>query len=684
MKLSYKWLKEYVKVDVSADELANGLTMSGSEVESVDDLDGDKVMSLEITSNRPDCLNIIGLAREASAVFDRDLVIPSARVTEEAAGKGPEIECRIENRQLCPRYTARVITGVKVGKASDKIRKRILAIGLRDVNNVVDVTNYCLMEMGQPLHAFDLDKIKGGKVIIREAGKGEKIVTIDGEERELSPGMLVIADASGPIAIAGVMGGRDTEVSETTKNVLLESAYFDPVSIRRTARSLGLSSDSSYRFERGVDKGAVLTASDRTAELISAETGGKICSLYDVGALAPEEVSIVFSVEKAEKILGAEMDKGKIKHVFARLGMAVSEGELPGLVVSIPSFREDLRKEVDLVEEIARIYGYDRIPATVPKFVAGVKRKERSRLVDEKLREMLPALGLSEIMTYSLISEKAVKRFEDISGAPVELINPLSEEQKIMATQLLDGMLHAISWNLNRKNEELAFFELGKIYSRPEKRTGGKGAFKEIPALCIGLTGLVRKNWEEGERPADLYDLKGILESLFRALKVPIYFYPTRIKGMESCAGIRFSAENTEAGFLGEIDQKLLGDYDIKQRVFVCQVKLDGIMEKSVLENRYHTIPKFPSSTRDVSILCDQTLPAGEVRKVISETGEEIIREIELVEVYEGEQIPAGEKSLTYSIRYGLDIRTLTDKEVEGVHSRVKKALREKLDVTFR
>ncbi len=681
MKLSYSWLKEYVDINVAPGKLAGGLTMSGSEVEAVHDADGDKVMDLEITANRPDCLNIIGLAREVSAVFDKDLSLPAMGIPEKAPrGKGPGIECAIKSRKLCPRYTARVISDVNVKETSGGIRKKLLAEGLRAVNNVVDVTNFCLMETGQPLHAFDLDKLRGGKVIIREAAKGEKITTIDGEQRELGPGMLVIADSDRPVAIAGIMGGKDTEVTESTRNVLLESAYFDPISVRRTSRVLGISSDSSYRFERGVDKGMIQAASDRAAGLISAETGGKICEFHDAGTLVPDNVTIEFNVGEAEKILGIPLEKKKVERIFRRLGMAVSSGKAGKLKVGIPTFREDLRERIDLVEEVARIYGYDNIPATITKFIPQVKRKERSRKILEELYEILPALGLSEIMTYSLVSEEAAGKFPVVTEDTVKLINPLSEDHKVLTPQLLDGMLRAISWNLNRKNADLAFFEIGKIYCRP----GGKDKFQETPAVCVGLTGLLRKNWREGERPVDLYDLKGILETVFSRLRIPAAFHGTRIRGLENCGEARLPDGDVNIGFFGEVGAKLLDEYDISQRVYVCQIKLDEIIEKAVLEDHYHAVPRFPSSSRDISVLCDRPLTAGEISAVIAETGEEIIRGIELTDVYEGKQIPADKKSLSYSIRYGLDTRTLTDEEVEAVHSKIKEALEKKFGVTFR
>jgi len=680
MKLSYQWLKEYVNINVSAEELAKELTMSGSEVEAIEEVGGDKVMSLEITSNRPDCLNIIGLAREASAVFDTDLHLPSMEIpAKEARAKEPRVECIIKNNDLCPCYTARVITGVQVQEASDRIKKHILAVSLRPVNNVVDVTNFCLMEMGQPLHAFDLDKIEGDKIIIRGAVKSEKIVTIDGEERELRPGMLVIADSKRPIAIAGIMGGKDTEVTGSTKTILLESAYFNPISIRQTARALGLASDSSYRFERGVDKGMIARASDRSASIIAEETGGKICEFYDAGKSDIEKKVIEFDIEKAGKMLGERLEKKQVERIFQRLGMTVSGRGSKNLSVGIPTFREDLKNQVDLVEEVARIYGYHNVPATMTKFIPQVKRKEHPRKVLEKLYETLSAAGLNEIMTYSLISEATSTRFSSIAKDTVSLKNPLSEEQKILTPQLLDGMLRAISWNINRKNKDLGFFEIGKIYSRARGKE-----FSEVPALSIGLSGTLRSNWQEGERGANFYDLKGILEKTLKVLRLSADFSRMQIDFLASCAGVKLEGDGQHIGFLGEVSTKLLNEYDIDQPVYICQIKLDEILEKSVLTNRYHAVARFPSSSRDISILCDKALASAEIRKTILESGEEIIRQVKLLDVYEGEQIPPDKRSLSYGIDYGLDTRTLTDEEVEAVHSKIKEALIKQFKVGFR
>ncbi|MFH1798405.1 MAG: phenylalanine--tRNA ligase subunit beta [Candidatus Omnitrophota bacterium] len=686
MKLSYEWLKEYVKCDLPVDKITEGLTMSGSEVGAVENFGGDKIAELEITSNRPDCLSIIGLAREVSTIFDKDLHLPDMDIPKSLlAKKGPGIKCFIKKEKLCPYYTCRVIKGVKIKPVGEKIRKRLLSFGLRPVNNAVDVTNFCLLENGQPLHVFDLDKIKGGKVIVRESKKGEVITTLDDVKRSLPEGMLVIADEAGPIAIAGVMGAKGTEVTETTRNILLESAYFEPASIRRASRLLGISSDSSYRFERGVDKGLISKARDRAARLIAEETGGMICGFYEAGKLAYNPTRIIFRLEKAEKVLGIPLKKEKIEKFFYRLGLKIKKSKGQNLVVTIPSFREDLKQEVDLIEEAARIYGYGNIPETVARFVPQTRRKQLSREIIEKAKMALSSLGLNEIMTYSLISEGAAKRFSDISALPAggerliaSLQNPLSEEQKVLTPHLLDGMLRTISWNLNRKNQGLAFFEVGNGYSRASREKG----VTEKPMLCIGLTGVFRKNWKEGARDADFYDLKGTVENLFHKLKILPQFCPVKIESLNNCAEIKI--KGGQIGFLGMIEERLLKEYSISQQVYVCQVLLDKVFSHAKLGRKFYPIPRFPASTRDISLLCDQFLNAEDVSKVIFETGGAIVLSSELADVYQGDQIPEDKKSLSYSIKYGAGSRTLTDEEVEAVHSKIKETLAAKLNISFR
>jgi phenylalanyl-tRNA synthetase beta chain len=675
MKLSYEWLKEYVDTGLGVDDIANGLTMSGSEVGAIHKTGADSVMELEITSNRPDCLSVIGLAREVGAVFNKDLKLPGTAAAKEARS-GFKIECVIENEQLCPLYTARVIKNVKIKPSSPYLAARVDGVGLRLVNNVVDVTNYCLMECGQPLHAFDLDKIRGGKVIVRAAKKGEKIVAIDGTERELDGTMLVIADAERPIAIAGVMGGRDTEVTESTKNILLESAYFDPLSVRRTARKLALHSDSSYRFERGIDKAMVSGSSLRAAGLIVKETGGELSELYTAGGCSDPERCAGFDVKKCSRILGAEIDPEWAKNVLKKLGFGVKDGGAGVWKLTIPTFREDIQREIDVVEEIARIYGYDRIPATIPDFIENPVRKEPERIIKDKIRCLLKGMGLNEIMTYSLISESAADKYPSITNNKVVLMNPLSEEQRTLTPQLIDGMLKTMAWNLNRKNSDLSFFELGKVY---EKVPAG---YAEHETLSLGYTGKTRCNWLEKGREVSYYDLKGVIENFFAGLKIPVTFSTCELEGFVSPSAM--SVSGVACGFLAKAGRRLLKGYDIDQDIFVAQIRLDEIIARADLRNRYVQTPKYQLSARDVSVLCDKSLEAGEVLDLIKAAGGAELKHAELADVYEGDKLPPGKRSLMFSLKYGMSDRTMRDEEVEAIHDKIKSVLAGKLKVSFR
>ncbi len=677
MKLSYNWLKEYVDVKASPEEIAHKLTMSGSAVEGINKVGQDTILEFEITSNRPDCLSVTGLAREVAAVFDKKMKMPDFSKPAKT-GETKKIKCVIESPDLCQRYTARIISDVKIKEASQSLREKIEAVGIRPVNNVVDITNFCLMELGQPMHAFDLDKIKGNKIIIREAGKNEKITTIDGIERKLNPGMLVIADERGPIAIAGIMGGIETEVGPDTKNIFLESAYFNPVSVRSTARELLLSSESSYRFERGVDKALIEMASSRASKLIIEEAGGRIGNFCETGDKKTRTKKIILKNSNASKILGIPLKIGKAKKILNHLGCSARSKSADILEVSVPSFREDLTREIDLIEEIARIYGFDNIPSKVSKITIQIIRKEKSREIIEKVRKTLVSSGMNEIMTYSLISQEAAERFPSIIKNEVFLNNPLSEEQKVLTPQLLDGMMKAVSYNINRKNKDLKLFEIGKVYSE------NNGKYIEDTTLSMALTGLFSANWENGKKESTFYDLKGIIEEAFAKFNLEIEIQPGKISGISSGGNVLIKKTGEKIGYIGEASRKTLKIYDIDQKVFIAGINLERITKEAALTLQYKALPRFPFSTRDISLLCDKTIFSGKIKETILNAGKELVKKAELVDIYEGEQIPQDKKSVTYSITYGLDDRTLKEEEIESAHERIKKELQENLKGTIR
>lgn len=679
MKLTLKWLKDYVDVKLPPKDLADLLTMSGVHVTSFERKGNDHVFEFEITSNRSDCLSVIGIAREVAAITGGKLKTPkdlaNRAITHKKQGKSVKI--RVDDQDLCQRYTGRVIRDVKVGESSKDMRDKLTSIGLRPVNNVVDTTNFLLMETGQPMHAFDLDKIKG-EVIIRKAKKGETIKTIEGSLLTLSQGMLIIADADRPIAIAGIMGGLDTEVTRDTKNILLESAYFDPISVRRTSRILGLSSESSYRFERKADNQMVLPASIRAAYMIKKVAGGSIEELIDIGKKGTPSSIFLFDPQKSNEILGVGIPTARQKKILESLNFAVKKKK-GRFEVTIPARRRDITQEVDITEEIARIFGYNNIPQTLPQIIGNTQLIDREGIVKEKVRTFLLSMGLKEIITYNLVPAGLLDLFEIDKDKKAYLANPLSQEQGVLTQTLLLGMLRVISRNINRKNSDLSLYEIGKVY-----RCSNKDKFDEELRLSIGVTGLASQDWVSGRRKITFFDLKGIVEALLEKLGIKnVKFSSTsNISYFSSAAMIECGGE--EIGVVGKMKEKISEEFDINEDVFTAEISLEKIVEKALLEKRFKAIPKFPSIIRDISMLTDRDISAESIVRCVRDSDSKLIKGISLVDIYKGKQIPQGKSGLLYRIEYRDDSRTLTDAEVEEVHNRIKHNLTSSLKISFR
>ena len=461
MIISLQWIKDYVSCSLPAEKLAHRLTMAGMEVEKIDSVDGDTVFELEITPNRPDCLNMIGLAREVSAVLNKELKIPKVRKP-----RFPSKKCPIEilERDGCSRYLGVVVRDVKIEPSPEWMQKRLKSVGLRPINNVVDITNFCLMETGQPLHAFDYDRLTGGKIVVRRARKGEKITTLDGEPRELDSSILVIADAKNPLALAGVMGGEASEVTAGTTNILLESAYFDPILIRRAARALGISTDSSYRFERGVDIQTVETGSLRALSLILKHAGGTVSARNDVfvGCRKTTAKPVCISVDEIDEQLGTSLTMQRCKTILKKLGFAVKVSAKRALQVTPPSFRNDIKEPVDVVEEVARVIGYDNLPLSLPSIRAENAQADPRRKFKQKIQNILASQGLCETVSFTLMNAEALAKCGLTQGKIVRLMNPLTTEQETMRPSMLPSMMSVARLNFNRAQRDLALFEGGE------------------------------------------------------------------------------------------------------------------------------------------------------------------------------------------------------------------------------
>ncbi|MBU1061665.1 MAG: phenylalanine--tRNA ligase subunit beta, partial [Candidatus Omnitrophica bacterium] len=470
MRVSLDWLNDFITVKGDVNKVQHSLTMIGLEVTSILDIEDDKVMDIEVTPNRPDCLCILGIARELAAALNKPLKIPPS-ISKNIMKKGRDggsVKIEVSNKKDCSRYIGCILKNVKLSPSPGWLVSRLNAMGVRSINNIVDITNYTLFETGQPLHAFDFDKLEGKKIIVRRAKNGEDIVTIDGVKRELDPSILVIADAKKPVAIAGIMGGKDTEIASDTKNILLESAYFEPNIIRKTQRKLGLASESSYRFERGVDPGMVLSASARAQELIREIASGRVSGkISDIGTKISVTKEILLSLDEIPRILGIEISSQKAIDFFKRLSLFAAKKGKGKVLVRIPSYRQDLERDIDLIEELARLYGYDKVPAKIPRFTIQKtyeEEKKESTNLEKEAKRILSSLGMNEIVTYTLTSRFSIEALGGSFDEVIRLKNPLSSNQEFMRASLASEMLEVMSWNLNRGNTLIQLFELNKVY----------------------------------------------------------------------------------------------------------------------------------------------------------------------------------------------------------------------------
>jgi len=682
MKASIEWLKQYVDIKMPPEELAKRLIMSGVHVAFIHKDGKNTVLEFEITSNRSDCLSVIGLAREIAAITGSKLRIPAVLDPEQAKQKKTKnngtIRINIIDKDLCPRYTGRVLRNVKINSSPAWLSDRLTAIGQKPVNNIVDIINYVLFETGQPMHAFDLDKISGA-VIVRRAKKGETIKTIDGDTRTLEQGMLIIADEVKPIAVAGVMGGKDTEVTEGTKNILLESAFFDPISVRRTSRVLGLKSESSYRFERKVDNLIIVPSSERAAELIKESAGGENAGFCDINYIKQKEIVLnKFDPARTSELLGLELSLSRQKTILTQLDFKVSKGE-KYWTVTVPARRKDISQERDLVEEIARVEGYDNIPETIPAIIGNTSLKTGQRRVIDKVRQIMSSAGLNEIVTYNLTKPEDISVFSEDPEKSPKLVNPLSRDMGVMTQTLLSGMLRAVSWNINRKNSDLSLFEIGNTYERL-----GKQNYAERITISVGLSGNIMNNWISGSRKTAFYDLKGILECFFQALGLEGIKFTATEKIPYMSAAAEISVKNKVIGYAGKITGKVLDTFDVNQDVFCAELVLAEFADSARLYKPFKPLPKYPSVVRDISIVSDEHIPAESIRNAILSEDIAIVKNIILISSYKGEHIQAGKIGLLYRIEYRDDEKTLTDAEIESAHTRIRSSLSGKLGITFR
>ncbi len=688
MNISYNWLRELTGVESGPKELAERLTMLGLAVEVVHEAGDDFVLEIDLTSNRPDCLSHLGVAREVAAATGGRVSLPEGAPSKMEGRAESFTSVEIRDADLCPRYAGRVVRGVTIKPSPPWLVKRLEAIGQRPINNVADITNYVLHEQGQPLHAFDLAKLAESRIVVRRAAAGEKLKTLDGVERELDAEMLVIADAERAVALAGVMGGEDSEISNETRDVLIESAYFDPASVRRTSRVLGLRTEASHRFERGVDYAGVLRAQERCVALICELAGGAATeTAVDVYPKRMEPPTVGLRPERVKALTGLDVDEGEMVRILVALGFVQSDGAAGrALNFVAPTWRVDVGIEEDLVEEVARHYGYDHITTELPasSFAGEYQPSERKR---RALRRALVARGFDEAISFSFIDAAEDGRFEllpdlvghDESAAPfVTLSNPIIEGATRMRPTLLAGLLGAVRHNFNQGTRDVQLFETGRVFAANPER-GQLPTERE--ALTLVATGSATEEGRAGStRELDFYDLKGALDAAVDAMNLqPLRYEPARASHLRDGQAARVLLSDGRAiGTVGRLDDAVAALYKFRQPVYVAEVDLTALMETEEMPVLYSPLARYPGVSRDVSLLVGRATALAEMLDAVAQERVENCRGAKLVDVYEGENLPEGKRSVTLRIEYRADDRTLRDEEVDDAHARLVRVLEEK------
>lgn len=684
MKVPWSWLQEYIEGKLELKATANALTMAGIEVGGIEKVDEDTVFDLEITPNRADCLSILGIAREIRAIFKLNLKKPSFEIKKEL--RDDHFIISISDPELCYRYTGRIIKGVKIAKSPEWLRAKLEKAGIRSINNVVDITNYVLLEYGHPLHAFDLDLLEGYCIRVGTprsiSGKdSEEIETLDGVKRKVGPEDLLIWDEKRPVAVAGVMGGANTEVTEKTVNIFLESAYFKPEAIRKTSKRLGLSTEASYRFERGTDIENLKAALDRAAYLIQEVTGGDIYELIDVYPIKISQREISFQTDRIRQFIGINLRDEEIIEILNLLDIGVKKDKY-SYIALVPVHRNDLSIEEDIAEEVARIYGYDRIPAELPRTFKPVKENyelARRRKFLNQIREYMIALGYSEAVNMSFMSPEDLDLLEiskeDLRRRFVFLLNPLRHEESAMRTMLTPSLLRNIERNTSRGIENIKLFEIASIF------INYKGS--SLPHEPVYL-GIISKKDEFkspfGEDPYDFYSLKGIVEGLLRYNKLKdIQFKRSSEPFLHSGQSADVFVNGEKIGFVGVLSPKILSKFEFKTKPYICIAELNLETLLQVLNFKvtvsYKPFSNYPPIKRDTALLVSADFEAKRIFDLIKSFESELIEDVYIFDLYKGKGIPEGKQSIAFRVTYRAFDRTLTSEEVDHIHAKLVKRI---------
>jgi phenylalanyl-tRNA synthetase beta chain len=695
MRILVSWLRDFVDVTASPDEIAKTMSVRGFAVEGLEHIDwnssesriakADAVIDFEVTGNRPDCMCVMGMAREIATAFNLPMRRPvargksgdeedgsSLRLASLKAVDKSDIDVVIENAELCPRY-AGAVADVTVGPSPGWMQARLQAAGVRPISNIVDVTNYVLLEMGQPMHAFDFTKLAGAQIVVRTPRAGESIRTLDGQVRELAGDMLVIADGERPVAIAGVMGGADSEVTDGSTVIVLESAYFNPLSVRRTSRKLALKTEASMRFERGLDPRLPVTAMERACALLETVGAGRARgTLVDRYPTRVEPRALRLRRDKIAGLLGAPVPDADVKRILESLGFTLRDGTDGGWDVNIPTRRVDIMREVDLIEEVARHYGFDRLPSTFPPLTAAPPPIDPRIGRARHLRNVMTAAGFSEAMTFGFVAAAAAAPFA-AEGELVPIANPLSENFAVLRPSALPSLVDAVAHNRRREQRDVRLFEVGARFSRTD------GERRSLACAWTGAAGA--EHWSGGAREVDFFDMKGVVERVGDALRLELTTEAHGENWLVAGRSAAILAAGTRVGVVGQLAPAIADAHGLpsSDAVYVAEIDLDAadaIAPKE--EGRVEPLPRYPSVTRDISILVDAALPAESVRATIRDAAPAILVQVREFDRYQGKGVPEGQVSLSLRLTFRASDRTLTDSEIQIVMDGILAALKER------
>ncbi len=692
MKVSYSWLKKFVEFDSDSDWLSHNLTMAGLEVDACEKIKNkngqeDTVLEIGLTPNRSDCLSIMGVAREISALTGNPLKKLDFEIQESDVPVKELTSVTLEEPEMCPRYVGRVISNVKVGPSPVWLMEYLESIGQRTINNVVDVTNFVMFELGHPMHAFDYNLLEENRIVVRKARQGETFEAIDRTQCRLHEEVLVIADANKAVALAGIMGGLTSEVNENTGTVLLECAYFDPALVRKTSKEYKIHSESSHRFERGTDPNQLERVIDYAASLISELSGGKVAKgRIDKFPTPVPNAEINLRVERTNKILGGNIKAEEIQGYLERLGFVVSTVDANTFNVSVPTFRTDITREIDLIEEIARLNGYNKIQPTLPMCSIAEAEQSNLSLFNQKVKEIFSGFGFQEIITYSFLNKESFDYLQLPEGDRlrncVSIINPISQEMDVLRTTLIPSTLETIARNINAGIFDLMFFEVGKVF---QDKGAGQLPMEEVH-LVAAVTEKVKDDlWNTKDSTRDFFSIKGVLQAFGERIHAePWETEPRGYPFFASGSSVCLNAKRKQIGTMGEIHPRVIDFYKITQKVFLFELNLSAFHTGLIPTPTFEPVPRYPSTLRDIAIVVGKTVKTKEIVDAIQDMGGDTLREVSIFDQFEGGNIPEDQKSLAYSLVFRSNSGTLTDEEVDGLQQKILDGLGKKFNARLR